>query len=155
MDFLDKAVSLIEEIFSERKKPEIRGRQEGPRRPERATVPTGSGYKGPGGQMTGRGMSGELKAPDVPNIPKEPGKKNIITEFDSMEDWMLSMIIVAVMHANPEMSPDEAITEGQQWARKLYLPRMDYLWRKQIIRIDRHGIRAEASKIRREMFKMI
>lgn len=155
MDLLNKAIELVEEVFSERRKPEIRGRQEGPRRPARSKVPLGKGYKGPGGQMTGRGRSGELRAPDVANMPKEPGKKEAITEFDSMEDWMLSMIMVAAMHANPGMTPEEALVEGKMWVKKLYLPRTDYLWRKQITRIRRHGIRAEASKIRREMFKMI
>lgn len=146
----------IASIFGERRETVPRGRQEGPRRPERATKPLGKGYQGKGGQMTGRGRSGEKLAPEVPSaLKKVPTKKEAITEFDSMEDWLLSMILVALMHANPGLSPEEAIKNGKEWVRRLYMPRTDYLWRRQTTRMHRHGIRAEASKIRREMFKLI
>jgi hypothetical protein len=65
------------------------------------------------------------------------------------------MILVAMMHASPDLKPEDAIKKGKEWARKLYMPRSDHLWRRQTSRIGRYGIRAEASKIRREMFKLI
>lgn len=86
---------------------------------------------------------------------KHAPKKEPITEFDDSDDWILSMILVALMHANPGMTPDQAIKRGREWAKNLYMPRMEHTWRKQAIRIERFGIRAEASKIRRELFKLI
>jgi len=148
---------VLEAVFGEeKKKPVIRGRQDKPRRPVRTPSDLGKGYKGKDGQMKGRGQSGELTAPDVPNaLLKTPMKKDSITEFDSMEDWLLSMILVAVMHSNPGLTPEEAIDEGKTWVRRLYLPRTNYLWRKQTVRMKQRGIRAEASRIRRELFKLI
>lgn len=131
-------------------KNKIRGRQDSVRRPERSRKPIGKGYAD-NGKMVGRNKSGELKQKDAENT----GKKSNITEFDNMDDWMLSMILVAVMHANPDVSADEALKIGKEWVRKLYIPRSDYLWRKQAVRINRVGLRAEASKIRREMYKLI
>lgn len=154
MGLRGKAMEIMESLFTERRKAVIRGRQEGPRRPERASRFAGSGYKGPGGQMQGKWVSGEKQAPEIPRA-KDLEKKDAITEFDSMEDWMLSMILVAVMHANSEMDADAAIKEGKSWVKKLYMPRTEHLWRKQTTRIKRSGLRAEASKIRREMFKLI
>lgn len=155
MSLRGKTEQLLEEVFGERKDTTPRGRQDGPRRPERSEKPVGSGYRGPDGQMTGRSLSGEKKPKEIPGADKPLAKKDVITEFDSLDDWMLSMLLVAVMHANPGMNQDEALIEGKKWAKELYLPRTNYLWRKQLARIARHGIRAEASKIRREMFKMI
>jgi hypothetical protein len=85
----------------------------------------------------------------------EPKAKPRITEFADVDDWVMSMIMVSLLHANPEMKPEEAMKEGKLIARKLSMPRTEALWRRQIVRITRHGIRAEASKIRREMFKLI
>ena len=104
-------------------------------------------------KVFGEKSKGEEETPNA--LLKVPTKKDEITEFDSMEDWLLSMILVAVMHANPKLTPEEAIEDGKNWVRRLYMPRTEYLWRKQTTRINRHGVRAEASKIRRELFKMI
>lgn len=104
----------------------------------------GRGYSGPGGAMKGRGTKG-----------KDPPEKEVITEFEGMDDWILSMLLVAIMHANPGMSPDDAIKIGKEWVKRLYMPRHEHIWRRQTSRIRRYGIRAEASKIRREMFKLI
>ena len=155
MTLHSKEVGILGFLW-ERRKSAIRGRQDAPRRPERSGKPSGKGYSGKDGQMTGRGVSGEREPAVIPGaLKKVPTKVDAVTEFDSMEDWMLSMILVAVMHAFPDLSPDDAMKEGKTWVRRLYLPRTDYLWRKQIARLQRHGLRAEASKIRREMYKLI
>ena len=103
----------------------------------------------------------DRKGPKLPD--RKPGlakrrvkeKKAVITEFEDMEDWVLSMVIVAVMHATPGIKTEEAVKVGRQWSRKLHMPRTEHLWNRQRIRIDRIGLRAEASKIRREMYKLI
>jgi hypothetical protein len=105
--------------------------------------------------MKGRDLPSGQQPKELPKAKEEPWKKDLITEFDSPDDWMLSMILVALMHASPGMSPEDAVKEGKLWARKLAQPRMEHRWRKQTTRIKRSGIRAEASKIRREMFKLI
>jgi len=146
MDSKDTAVAILESIFNERKAPAFSGKQEGPRRPKRSEKSgyKGHGYSGPGGAMKGRDT-------DEP----EDKKKKVITEFEDMDDWVLSMILVSIMHANPDMTPNEAIALGKKWVKKLHMPRHEHIWQKQTSRIRRFGIRAEASKIRREMFKLI
>jgi hypothetical protein len=149
---------LLEAVFTERKKAVIRGRQEGPRRPKRSTKAgyKGRGYSGPGGKMKGRDLSGEQPAPRLPGEPmSDAEKKKRITEFEGLDDWVLSMILVSLMHADPDLTPEQAIEEGKKWVRKLYMPRTSHLWREQTTRIKRNGVRAEASKIRRELFKML
>jgi hypothetical protein len=150
------AKEILESVFTERKKAKIRGRT-GIRRPKRATKAgyLGRGYKGKDGGFQGAWQSSEPEAPELPKAPEEPGKKPRITEFDNYEDWMLTMILMAVMHANPGIEAEDAIEQAKEWTRKLYMPRTDHLWRRQMLRIDRFGIRAEASKIRREMYKLI
>jgi len=143
---------ILEDVFTERKKATIRGRAKGLRRPKRAEK---QHYLGRATGMRGRDLSGEPEAPKVPGAKEEPWKKERITEFESPDDWMLSMILVAIMHANPGIKPEDAIKIGKEWVKKLYLPRTDYLWRMQMVRLNRTGIRAEASKIRRELFKVI
>lgn len=148
----EKTIEMLESVFTERKKAVIRGRQEGPRRPERSTKAgyKGRGYSGKGGAMKGRDDGTELPVPPLPGESKP-----VITEFDNTDDWILSMILVAVMHANPDISAKEAIKIGKEWVKKLHMPRSSHMWTRQTSRINRYGIRAEASKIRREMFKLI
>ncbi len=157
MDLQNKSsgMELLSELFgwekqtkAEKNKKLIRNRPEIVRRPERATK---DGFTGRTKGLTGTGkdQSGERK-------PQEVGqKKQRVNEFDDKSDWILTMIMVALMHANPELSPEEVIKESKVWARKISMPEKDHLWRKQGIRIKKHGIRAEASKIRRELFKLI
>jgi len=97
---------------------------------------------------------GKKAAKKKPRKKVEPKKKRI-TEFEDMGDWVLTMIMVALMHANPGKSPEEVIEEGREWVKKLWQPSMKHIWRKQAMRVKRVGIRAEASKIRREMYKLL
>jgi hypothetical protein len=87
--------------------------------------------------------------------PTEEPKKSPITEFESADDWMMTMILVGVMHQNPGIDSKEAIRIGKEWAKKIHMPRSEVLWKKQTDRVTRTGIRAQASKIRRELFKLI
>jgi hypothetical protein len=87
--------------------------------------------------------------------PTEKQRKSPITEFESADDWMMTMILVGVMHQNPGIDSKEAIRIGKEWAKKLHMPRSEVLWKKQTDRIARSGIRSQASKIRRELFKLI
>ena len=151
-----KAKDVLATIFDRPKAQKIRGRGEirRPKRSEREGY-TGRGYKGKDGQMQGKWQSGELKAPDIPQAPKGTAKKKRITEFEDENDWILSMILVAIMHGNPGLSPDEAVEEARKIAKRLYLPNTRHIWRRQVLRIKRRGVRAEASAIRREMYKLI
>jgi len=152
MEKREKALDMLGSVFTERKKPVIRGRQEGPRRPKRADK---SGYKGRGYSGVDGAMKGRDDGTEQP-VPALPGEdKKVITEFDNMDDWILSMILVSLMHANPDLTPREAVKLGKKWVKKLYMPRNEHVWQRQTSRIKRYGIRAEASKIRREMFKLI
>ena len=146
----EKAENILEAVFGEVKKPAFKGRQDGPRRPERSKKSgyKGRGYSGPGGAMKGRDVEIEPGA-------KKSKPREVITEFDSVEDWILSMILVSVMHVNPGIDSDAAIKIGKEWVKKLYMPRSGHVWKKQTARINRYGVRAEASKIRRELFKLI
>jgi len=152
MSSRERTVALLEAVFAERKVPAPRGRQGGPRRPERSSKAgfKGRGYTDPGGKMKGRDRSNEQPPPKLP-----AEKKKTITEFEDSSDWILSMLLVSIMHANPGMTPEEAVKTGKEWAKKMYMPRMEHVWRDQTSRIRRYGIRAEASKIRRELFKLI
>lgn len=133
-----------------------RGRQDGPMRPKRSTKAgyKGRGYSGDDGKMAGQWKSNEQPAPRLPG-EKGDDEKDRITEFNDLDDWILSMILVSFMHANPDMSSRDAIKEGKMWAKKLFIPRSNSLWTRQTARLNRYGIRAEASKIRRELFKLI
>ncbi len=155
-----QAEQLLGDVFGEdrpQRKPVIRGRSSGIRRPTRSTKAgfLGRGYKGSGGRMQGQWQSGELKAKDLPQASSQPEQTKIITEFESVEDWVMSVVLVAFMHANPEASPAEAIEKAQAMMRSLHLPREAHRWKRQLTRVKRLGIRAEASKIRRELFKLI
>lgn len=146
MDSKETTMEVLEAVFTERKKPAFRGSQKGPRRPKRSEKEgfKGRGYTGPGGAMKGRDTDEPVEK-----------KKKVITEFDDMDDWILSMVLVSFMHANPDMTPRDAIKLGREWIYRAHLPRHEHMWRKQMSRISRYGIRAEASKIRRELFKLI
>lgn len=139
---------VLKGIFDKPDKSVFGGRQEGPRRPERASKEgyLGRGYSGPGGAMKGR---------DTKEKEPDEEKPEAITEFENVDDFVLSMLLVSLLHANPGITAEEAVKYGKQWVRKLYLPRSEHIWRKQTSRIKRFGIRAEASKIRREMFKLL
>lgn len=144
---LSEAQQLLGDIFSEG-----RGRKQ--RGDVNVKKSTGDVAK----QMKTQDVAKTTKTKDVSKVKKqglEPPSKPRITEFDNVNDWIMSMIMVSLLHANPEMTPEEAMKFGKEIARKLSMPRTEALWRKQIVRINRHGIRAEASKIRREMFKLI
>ena len=144
-------------LLLERQKAKLRGRQDGPRRPARSKQAgfKGRGYSGPGGRMAGQWQSGEQPEPKLPGETVGDEEKKRITEFDNQDDWVLSMILVSLMHANPDLTPEQAILLGKRWVKKLYMPRMEHIWRDQTTRLKRYGIRAEASKIRRELFKLI
>jgi hypothetical protein len=90
------------------------------------------------------------KAPAKKEAPAVP-----ITEFDNVEDWMMTTILVSIMHANPGIAPEKAVEIGKAFVKKLHMPNTAHLWRRQVDRIDRTGIRAAASRIRRELFKLI
>ena len=68
---------------------------------------------------------------------------------------MMSMILIAVMHANPSISATEAVDVGREFIKGLYAPNTRHKWKKQADRVGRVGIRAVASRIRRELFKLI
>jgi hypothetical protein len=86
---------------------------------------------------------------------KKIEKPNVITEFDGVDDWIMSSVLVAIMHANPGITPDEAVQKCQEFARKLYTPNSSHLWRRQVDRLSRIGLRAIASRIRRELHKLL
>jgi hypothetical protein len=90
---------------------------------------------------------------------KKPAEKiekpNVITEFDGVDDWIMSSVLVAIMHANSGITPEEAVQKGREFARKLYAPNSSYLWRRQVDRVNRIGLRAIASRIRRELHKLL
>lgn len=98
------------------------------------------------------GKKGLKKKPAKEPVKKEPAR---LSEFGDVGDWMLTMIMVALMHVNPDKSPEDVIVEGREWARKLWQPNMKHAWSIQAARIKRHGVRAEASKIRRELYKLL
>lgn len=87
--------------------------------------------------------------------PGSPEEQKTITEFDSEDDWIMTMILVALKHAFPELKEDDLIKMAYTWARKMGTPNTKHLWRKQLIRMSRLGVRAEASRIRRELYKLI
>jgi hypothetical protein len=82
-------------------------------------------------------------------------RPSVITEFDDTDDWIMSSVLVAIMHANPGIDPDEAVQKGREFARKLYAPNSSHLWRRQVNRVSRIGLRAIASRIRRELHKLL
>lgn len=134
------------ETRAEKAKKLVRNRPETVHRPERSTK---AGFTGRTKGLTGRDQTGELQ-------PKEVGGERArVNEFDSEGDFLLSMIMVALMHVNPDLTPEEAIEQGRDWAKRMWTPNKKHVWRKQAMRIKRHGVRAEASKIRREMFKLL
>jgi len=149
----EKNIRLLSELFGWEGWPEtdadekekFTGRQTGPNRPERSTK---AGFKGRTQGLKGRDT--ELRGRGIQKKEKER-----VTEFKDNDDWILSMMMVAVMHLNPDMEPDDAINEGMKWAKELGKSGKKHLWRSQAIRMKRIGIRASASKIRREMFKLI
>jgi len=96
-------------------------------------------------------LFGKKKERELPYNPET----RIITEFDSEDDWIMTMILVSLKHAFPELKEDELIQMAYTWARKMGTPNTKHLWRKQLIRISKVGVRAEASKIRRELYKLI
>lgn len=96
-------------------------------------------------------LFGKKKKRELKVAPK-PEK---ITEFDSEDDWIMTMILIAIKHAFPELKEDEMIRMAYTWARKMGTPNTKHLWRKQLIRMGRIGASAEASKIRRELYKML
>jgi len=110
----------------------------------------GKASKRVGKNKEDRKKSLELKTGFIKNK-----KKNSITEFGDTDDWILSMILVAVMYANPDATAEEATVIGKDWVKKLYQPRSGVIWRRQVDRMTRSGIRAVASKIRRELYKLI
>ena len=78
-----------------------------------------------------------------------------IGEYDSKDDWILTMILMAVMYANPSAKLQDVIAASKDWARKMGMPNSDHLWRKQRSRIEHRGVRAEASRIRRELYSLL
>lgn len=85
----------------------------------------------------------------------EKTESNVITEFDGVDDWIMSSVLVAIMHANPGITTDDAVQKGREFARKLYAPNSSHLWRRQVDRVNRVGLRAIASRIRRELHKLL
>lgn len=146
MDIGIGQIAIQEAVLGEKKPPLVRGKPPMVRRPERASK---GGFQGRQKNLTGRDKGGEVEPREVPE------KKKRITEFDDADDWMLAMILMGILHANPEADEVDAIEIAREWTRKLYMPKMNYLWRKQAIRIRRWGRRAEASRIRRELFKLL
>jgi hypothetical protein len=86
---------------------------------------------------------------------KQPTKKSVVDEFDDYTDFILTIILIAVMKVNPDIGPEAAIKKSFEWARKMGTPNNAHLWRKQAIRINRVGVSAEVSKLRRELRKML
>jgi len=88
---------------------------------------------------------------DLDYDKKKPG----MAEYDSPDDWILSMIMIAIIHANPGLPMKDVIQKSKAWARRIWMPQNDFVWRKQRIRIEKRGVRAEASKIRRELYALL
>jgi len=81
--------------------------------------------------------------------------KNPVSEFDNADDWIMSVMLVAIMHANPGISTGDAMKKGMDLAKRIYAPNSQHLWKRQIDRMERLGVRAIASRIRRELYKLL
>lgn len=82
-------------------------------------------------------------------------KEGPLTEFENEDDFILSSMLIAIMHANPDMDVDDAVKEAKKWVARLHAPKTEHLWKNQVAEIRRFGVRAKASKIRRELYKLI
>lgn len=89
---------------------------------------------------------------------KEKGSsapKSKITEYDDEDDWIMTMILMAIKHAFPDLDDNETIRMAYTWAKRVGTPNAKHMWQRQLVRMSRIGIRAEASKIRRELYKLL
>lgn len=82
-------------------------------------------------------------------------KTPVVQEFDSVDDWLMSSVLVALLRSYPDLSDDEIIQKGKDFAKRLYMPNTKHLWRNQVNLVHRLGIRALASRIRRELFSLL
>lgn len=88
-------------------------------------------------------------------VEKEKPSSPSLNEFDNSDDWMMTIILVAILRANPKATDDDVVKIGKDFVKRLHMPRTNHLWRKQLDRVKRTGIRAAASRIRRELFELI
>lgn len=102
-----------------------------------------------------RGSGYSIEKTGRAEVAIDDGGDTDIIEYDSRDDWILSMIIMAILHANPGLPMPEVIKKSKDWARRIWMPQNDFVWRKQRIRIEKRGVRAEASKIRRELYRLL
>lgn len=82
-------------------------------------------------------------------------KKEVIAEFDDIQDFILSSITVALLQVSPNLSDKEVILQAQGLAKKIYAPNSAHIWRRPISRIRRVGLRAIASRIRRQLYELL
>jgi hypothetical protein len=99
-------------------------------------------------------LSGNKKDKKKVDEKKKPSSPSL-NEFDNSDDWMMTMILVAILRTNPEASDDDVVRIGKDFVKRLHMPRTNHLWRKQLDRVKRTGVRAAASRIRRELFELI
>ena len=89
------------------------------------------------------------------DLAKMDSKPSIVQEFDSIDDWLMSSVLVALLRSYPDLSDDEIIQKGKDFAKKLYMPNTKHLWRNHINLVHRLGLRSLASRIRRELFSLL
>lgn len=106
-------------------------------------------------RMIGLARQKQREVNQEKKAPEKTEKSNVITEFDGIDDWIMSSVLVAIMHANPGITTDDAVQKGREFARRLYAPNSSHLWRRQVDRVNRVGLRAIASRIRRELHKLL
>ncbi|NIN70177.1 MAG: hypothetical protein GTO63_36975, partial [Anaerolineae bacterium] len=79
------------------------------------------------------------------------GPRTDLQHFASLTDWVLTLILVGIRHAIPDLTNEDAVKVANALARTIHLPGQAHHWTIAKDLINRHGMRAAVSRIMLEL----
>ena len=76
-----------------------------------------------------------------------------IKHFDNLTDWLMSSMLVSIMHAVPEVDEEGAMDLAQILFRNIAMPGSVHLWMKPKNRIKRIGLKQAKIKLGLELMR--
>lgn len=79
-------------------------------------------------------------------------KESKLREFDSLKDWIMSLIVAGFMVLSKEIDSDDVAVLARSLCRELGQPQNSHKWNLIAGKVDRFGLRSLIHRIRRELY---
>lgn len=79
-------------------------------------------------------------------------KESKMREFDSLKDWIMSLIVAGFMVLSKEIDSEDVAVLARSLCRELGQPQNSHKWNLIAGKVDRFGLKSLIHRIRRELY---